>query len=111
VVFISELKKMAQGGRDWVVLGVDGELVDVEVPRDVGPAALLVSSVTDALKTVSEDGLVVDAPRRDGVWQVEAFVLNRVVVEALDSKVPVPGGLFDAVEELGLGWQVRPVGG
>jgi hypothetical protein len=109
VVTPSKLKKVIEAGRDWVVVGAEGDLVDLEVPADVGPAALLVTSVTDALKTVSEDGLVVGAPRRDGVWQVEAFVLNRVLVAALPPDVDIPGDLFDAVEELGFGWQVRPL--
>lgn len=107
-----ELKQALESDRDWVVVAADGELVEVDVPRDVGPAAVLVSEITDALKTVSDEGLVVDAPRREEVWQVEAFVLNRVVIEALDPDVDnlaIPQGLLTAVEELGFGWQVKPV--
>ncbi len=109
MVLFAELKQAVASGRDWVAVSTDGELVELDIPRDVGPATLLVSAVTDALKTLSSERLVVDAPRRDHVWQVEAFVLNRVVVEALGSDVEVPEGLLDAVEALGFGWQVKPV--
>jgi hypothetical protein len=37
---------------------------------------------------------------------VEAFILNRVVVTALDPEVAIPDGLLDAVEGLGFGWQM-----
>ncbi len=112
MVSLAELQQALETGGDWVALDAEGELVDLAVPRDVGPVALVVSRVTDALKVVSADGLVVDAPRRDQVWQLKAFVLNRVVVEALASRydsLETPAGLMTAIEELGFGWQVKPV--
>ncbi len=79
------------------------------IPPDIGPATLLVSPVTDALKTVF-DGLVEGSLDRDSVWGVEAFALNRVVISKLDGDQELsPLDLHEAVSNLAFGWQVAPM--
>lgn len=92
------------GDGDWVVVRPSGEVVDMEIPINIGPATLIVSVVGDALKKV-EDGLVTGSFDRDSVWAVSAFALNRVVIRRLEGEF-TPLGLYDAVLDLGLGWQV-----
>jgi hypothetical protein len=74
----------------------------------VGPAALLVSDVTEAVKRV-EDGVVVESVDRRKMWAVEAIVLNRIVLRRLDEEEVSVEGLFDSVRAAGFAWQIRPI--
>ena len=100
---VSRLQELLGEDRDWIVVRPTGEPVDTEIPPDIGPATLLVSTVTDALKTVSEDGFVDGSLDRESVWKVEAIALNRVVVSRLEGEEMSPLDLYRAV--MGL---VRP---
>lgn len=92
---------------DRVIFDVRGSYVDTEIPASIGAAGLLVSPVTDAVKRV-HDG-VVQSLDRDRFWTVEAFVLDRHVLELLD-ETPMSGDeLIDAVRRLGYSWDVRLV--
>lgn len=84
-----------------------GETFEVDIPASIGPAALLVSPVTDALKRV--EGGVVESVDRDQMWEVEAMVLNRVVLRRLGEEEMSTEELMAAVRELGFRWQISPV--
>lgn len=103
---VSGLQELLGEDRDWIVVRPTGESVDMEIPPDIGPATLLVVAVTDALKTVSEDGFVEGSVDRDSVWKVEAIALNRVVVERLEGEEMSPLDLYRSVIRLRLGWQI-----
>lgn len=92
------------GEGDWVVVRPDGEVVEMSIPKNIGPATLIVSVVTDALKT--QDGIrLTGSLDRDAVWAVDAFALNRVVVRRLEGEYS-PLELYQAVLDMSLGWQV-----
>lgn len=107
MVSIQELKKRLADGGDWVVFDSDGDPMDLSVPPDIGPATLLVGPVTDAVKTTTPAGLVDRSLDRDDIWAVEGFALNRVVVDRLEAGVMSPDQLYEAVNALRLGWQIK----
>ncbi|HUG31343.1 MAG TPA: hypothetical protein VMM14_00505 [Acidimicrobiia bacterium] len=92
---------------DWVAFDRWGETFEVDIPGSIGPAALLVSPLTDALKLVA--GGVVESVDRDQMWQVEAMVLNRVVLRRLSGDEMSVEELMRAVRELRFRWQISPV--
>lgn len=102
MLLISELERLL-GEADWVVVSPSGERIDFEIAPDIGPATLLVRPVTDALKMRSGTRLI-GAVRRDLVWSVEGFALNRVVVDKLGGEY-TPLELYEAVRETRLSWQ------
>jgi len=106
---VPRLQDLAGDDQDWIVVRPTGEPVEMEIPPDVGPATLLVSPVTDALKTVSEDGSVDGSLDREAVWEVEAFALNRVVVRRLEGDEISALDLYQAVIGLRLGWMIAPM--
>ena len=81
--------------------------MDVAIPADVGPAALLVTPVTDAVKRLDGDEVV--SLDREGMWAVEAIVLNKVIVRRLDDMEVTAEELLDLVPEMGYTWQVSPI--
>ena len=111
VLTVSRLQELLGEHRDWIVVRPTGEPVDTEIPPDIGPATLLVSTMTDALKTVSEDGFVDGSLDRESVWKVEAIALNRVVVSRLEGEEMSPLDLYRAVIGLRLGWQIAAMPG
>ena len=90
----------------WVAFDKHGDPLEIEIPRDVGPAALLVSPVTDAVKRM--DGDTVESLDRDQMWLVEAIVLNIVVLRRLGDLEATPEELVSAVREAGYSWQISP---
>ncbi|MGB7860710.1 MAG: hypothetical protein WBM90_09455, partial [Acidimicrobiia bacterium] len=104
---ISALNARLAEDENWVLFDTAGAPLDLRVPRDIGPATLLVSPVTDALKTMNEDGLVVESLDRAHVWSVVGYALNRVVLKKLDHVKMSPEQLYEAVVGLRLGWQVK----
>ena len=108
---VSRLQEMLGEDRDWIFVRPTGEPVDMEVPPNLGPATMLVSSMTDALKTVSKDGFVDGSIDRDSVWIVEAFALSRAVVQLLEGEEMSARDLHGSVMGLQFGWQVRKLDG
>jgi hypothetical protein len=107
MISIGKLGEILVG--DWAVFDKHGNAVDLAVPKDVGPAALLVTDVTDALKRVDEADRIVESVDRRDMWSVEAIVLNSIVLRRLeDDRVSVEG-LMDAVRAAGFAWQIRPI--
>lgn len=92
---------------DQVVFDCDGQPLEVEIPVDIGPAALLVAPATDAVKRL--DGDTVESLDRDQVWLVEAIVLNRVVLGRLGDLETTVEDLLIAVGEAGYSWQVSSI--
>lgn len=94
---------------DWVVFDKYGNTVALDVPKDVGPAAMLVSDVTDALKLIEANGRVVDSVDRRKMWSVEALALNTIVLRRLEKTEMPVDDLLDAVRAAGFSWQIRPI--
>lgn len=92
---------------DWVAFDGGGEPIEVEIPKTIGPAAFLVTPVTDAVKRV--DGDRVESLDRDQMWAVEAIVLNRVVLRKLDDEEFETEDFLMAVRDLGYSWQISPI--
>jgi hypothetical protein len=92
---------------DWIGFDRQGNPLDMEIPHDIGPAALLVSPVTDAVKRVGDD--VVESLDRDQMWFVEAIVLNSVVLKRLEDRDWSAEELLTAVREMGYTWQISPI--
>lgn len=92
---------------DWVAFDERGEPLRVDIPPTIGPAAFLVSEVTDAVKRVA-DG-VVRSLDRDQLWAVEAIVLNRVVLPHLGEAEMTVDELIESVRRAGFAWQISPV--
>lgn len=96
-------ESLAEQG-DWVMFDSDGNILHGEVPPSAGPATLIVTPVTDAVKAV-EHGMVTGSIDRSKLWRVEAFLLNRIALDKLgDGSVDVDS-LLDAA---GISWQVVP---
>jgi hypothetical protein len=91
---------------NWVAFDKHGNPLEIDIPGDIGPAALLVSSVTDAVKRLEGD--TVKSLDRDQMWLVEAMVLNRVVLSRLGDLEATPEDLLSAVREAGYSWQISP---
>lgn len=91
---------------DWVAFDEHGNPLEIDIPGDIGPAALLVSTVTDAVKRC--DGDTVESLDRDQMWLVEAIVLNSVVLRRLGDLEATPEELLSAVREVGYSWQISP---
>ena len=105
MISTARLKESLDG--DWVAFDERGEPLEIEIPKTIGPAALLVSPVTDAVKRV--DGAEVESLDRDRMWAVEAIVLNRVVVLELEDVELEVQDFLEAVRDLGHSWQISPI--
>lgn len=105
VVLTRSVLEELLGDDDWVTVGEKGEPLGVAVPNTAGPATLLVTPVTDALKTLSAEGLIDSSVDRDTTWVVVGFALNRVVIRALADEAMTNEELLEAVGEQGLTWQ------
>ena len=92
-----------------VVFGVHGEYLD---SLDLGvPAAptLLVAPVTDALKTLSDDGFVTSSLDRGNMWEVVGYHLDEETSHRLAARDIEIGQIHREVIAMGLAWQARPV--
>lgn len=108
MISIETLKDHRTG--PWVVFDKHGNILDREIPGDVGPAALLVSEVTEALKRVDEADRIVESLDRSQMWLVEGILLNEVILDKLSGEMDAPG-LLEAVRAAGYAWQIRPISG
>jgi hypothetical protein len=84
-----------------------GNLLDIDISSDIGPAALLVAPVTDAVKRVDDNG--VESLDRDQMWLVEAIVLHRDILDGLEDREMMAEDLLTAVRDAGHSWQVSPI--
>jgi len=107
MIDISTLREALVDGENWVIFDPSGRVLHDDVPRDAGPATLVVAPMTDAVKRVA-DGRVVGSMDRSGLWRVHAFVLNRIVFDKLGSGVFEVRDLLEAVAATGISWQAVP---
>lgn len=105
---ISVEKLLDQLKGEWVAFDRHGQAVEYEIPKDIGPATLSVSAVTDALKQVDEADRVVGSVDRETVWMVDAVVLNSIVLRRLPMTSFTIEELLEAVREAGFVWQISP---
>lgn len=105
MIDIPALRKLVDAGGVRVVVDGNGEIVDRDELSDFGPAVLIASPVTDAVKVV-DAGLVQGSLDRDALWAIQGFVLSREVLLALDDDLIHPGELISAVTRAGFEWQV-----
>lgn len=106
VISIARLRRHVSD--KWVACDDRGQVLDIEIPRDIGPAALLVTPVTDALKTIDDVGNLIGSVDRSELWAVDAIVLNVVALDRLEDDEVSPEDLLQLVRDSGLAWQVRP---
>ena len=106
MISIAGLRAALQG--NWVAFDKWGSPVPYEVPKDVGPATLSVSPVTDALKRLDSEGNVASEVDKRGLWSVDAIVLNIVVLDRLPGETYTAEQLIDEVRAIGFGWQISP---
>jgi hypothetical protein len=104
VISIERLRHQLDG--DWVAFDGNGDVVEYNVPSNVGPAMLSVSPVTDALKRVDDADHVVGSVDKNSVWVVDAIVLNRVVFRRIPEGTFTAEELIEAVREAGYSWQI-----
>jgi hypothetical protein len=109
VISLADLRSLIDG--NWVAFDVEGRTVEYKVPKDIGPAALSVSSVTDALKVVGEDGNLVGSVDKASYWSVDAIVLNVVVLDRLHGSSYTAEDLIEEVRSVGFSWQISPTSG
>jgi len=107
MIDISTLREALVDRGNWVMFDSSGGLLTNDVPRSAGPATLVVTPVTDAVKRVAE-GRVVGSLERSGLWRVHAFVLNRIVLERLGTGAFEARDLIEAVVATGISWQAVP---
>lgn len=107
MIEISALREGLIGDGDWVMFDPEGNILHGEVPAGAGPATLIVTPVTDAVKTV-EEGKVTGSVDRSSLWKVEAFLLDVTVLDKLGAGPIDADSLLDAVEATGISWQVMP---
>lgn len=105
VISISRLRDALVGDR--LVFDQHGDPVEHEIPETTGPAVLLVAPVTDAVKRV--EARQVESLDRDGMWAVEAIVLDRSVLNRLGDDEITAEDLLSAVRDLGFSWEVSPI--
>ena len=108
VISIDDL--MARAGDGIVVFDIEGNVVEVDWPGLPGPATLLVSEVTDALKTVDDRGAIVESLDRSQAWVVDAIALSAEVLSTLAGEMAV-ADLLVAVPAAGFEWEVSPTSG
>lgn len=86
-----------------------GHPVDIEIPAGLGPATMLVTEVTEALKDVDYADRITGSVDRAGMWSVQALVLDRSVLEQLEGDEMSVEDLIQAVEATGEAWSVSPI--
>jgi len=94
---------------DWVVFDKSGVVLEQPIPPGAGPATILVTAVTDALKTVDESGVVHASIDRDRVWAVAAIALHGSVLEALGERQLSMEEIIEAVPVVGHHWHISPI--
>ena len=105
----SRLLELLGPDQEFLAFTASGERVAIPSDASFGPATLLVSAASDALKTVSDRDFIEGSVDRDDVWTAEAFVLQREVIEMLEGEFLTPSDIYEAVASLGYEWIVSPM--
>lgn len=104
---LAELAELAEEGHAWVVVDHSGQVLEISLPKGLAPATLLVAPITEALKRVSEEGLVIESIDREQVWAAAAFALSPYVLRRLEGEFTTAQDLYQAVQKAGLVWQAK----
>lgn len=82
----------------------DGVPLDLDGRTELGPATLIVESVTDAVKTVDTENKLVGVVDKSELWEVVGFSVQTSVLAGLASG-PITGDeLIRAVSASGTEW-------
>jgi hypothetical protein len=105
-----KLRKLLESSPEPILVDAAGASHPVEgLPEDATPPALLVATVTEAVKEVDGE-TIVRYLNRDAMWAVQGFLLSHEVVSALPDGVDSAAGLIEAVSQAGLRWSaVLPI--
>ena len=109
MISLADMRAAIDGSR--AVFDTNGRPVDFTVPEDIGPAALSVSPVTDALKVVDAASYLIGSVDRASCWSVDAIVLNVVVLDRLPGDSYTAEDLIEEVRRVGFSWQMSPTSG
>lgn len=109
VISLADLRGVIDG--KWIAVDMKGDPVDYKVPRDIGPATLSVSPVTDALKIVDSAGNLTGSVDKDSCWFVDAIVLNVIVLDRLPDGSYTAENLIEEVRRAGFSWQISSTSG
>jgi hypothetical protein len=105
----SDIRGLLSETSGAVMLGIDGESLDfLELGVPAAPT-LLVAPVTDALKTVSDDGIVTGSLDRDDMWRVVAYHLDEKTARQLAEREVGLERIHQEVVDMGLTWQALPI--
>lgn len=105
----SELYARMRASSGGLVITVRGELIDYVDTSALTAPTLLVSPVSEALKEVSPDGLVLRHIDREIAWRVDAYYLDDATSHMLGSEEVEIGRIHQRVSESGRSWQARPI--
>lgn len=95
--------------RDEHLLAVDSRGDIRPIPEGgVGPATALVRPIADALKLVSDSGLISGSVDRESAWAVERLVISGAVLARISDEFESLSDLYRAVEEAGFDWRISP---
>lgn len=98
------LRQLLDARRDRLVIDQAGDPSEFEgLPDDAPIPAIVVMSVTEAVKQVQGD-MIIHYVNRDAIWAVEGFLLDRPVVSSLPDDVDSAAGLIEAVRRAGHEW-------
>lgn len=106
MIEIGRLRGEVSDGR--AAFDVNGAPLAHEPRLGQSPAALLVVPVTDALKQITDEGMIVSSIERDSVVEVVGFSLASEVLAVLPDEVSDGAGLLQAVENVGFEWLISP---
>lgn len=103
---ISIVQLRAADDADPVVFDVSGTAVSPDVTLEGGPAVLVVSEPTEALKMVDRDDVLGEPVDRSAMWIIDAVVLGREVLDRIDADELTIDDLLETVRGLGYEWRV-----
>ena len=92
-----------------VAFGVNGEdfgFLDLGVPAS---PTLLVAPITDALKTLSDDGFVTGSLDRGDMWRVVGYHLDEDTSHRLAARGTGISQIHQEVLDMGLAWRAQPI--
>ncbi len=108
MISLEKVREALEAGASLVALDEAGELQPVPDGAE-GPAMALVRPVSDALKSVTGEGLIAGSIDRDDVWAVELLVLSEAVVGALSGELDSIQEVYLEVESAGFDWRLSPM--
>lgn len=103
------LHERLRNSRGGLVLTIGGDPLDDVDTSMLSTPTLLVTPVSDALKEVSSEGIVVAHLDRADVWQVVAYYLDATTCHRVAAEAVNVERIHQFVIDEGPGWQSRPV--